>query len=84
VACRFAAAGQICALAGLLLVASSGGVRARCEDLVGGDGGPDRVVVEIRNVRDVIAVRDTKNRAGTVLTFPARAWRAFAADIKKR
>ena len=39
--------------------------------------------VEVRNVRDVIAVRDTKNRAGTVLSFPARAWRAFAAEIKK-
>jgi hypothetical protein len=32
----------------------------------------------------MIAVRDTKNRTGTVLGFPAHAWRAFAADIKKR
>jgi hypothetical protein len=40
--------------------------------------------VEVRNVRDVIAVRDTKNRAGTVLSFPARALGTFAADIKKR
>ena len=40
--------------------------------------------IEVGNVRDVIAVRDTKNRAGTVLSFPAHAWRAFAADVKKR
>jgi hypothetical protein len=30
------------------------------------------------------AITGTKIRAGTVLSFPVHAWRAFAADIKKR
>ena len=31
----------------------------------------------------MITVRDTKNRAGAILNFPVRAWRAFAAEIKR-
>jgi len=29
-----------------------------------------------------VAVRDTKNRGGPVLTFSASAWREFAAGLK--
>jgi hypothetical protein len=30
-----------------------------------------------------MAVRDTKNRAGAVLSFNADAWRAFLADVRQ-
>lgn len=30
----------------------------------------------------VVAVRDSKNPAGPVLTFPARHWRGLLADIR--
>lgn len=59
--------------------ASSGGWRkSSYSNANGGD------CVEVANVQDVIAVRDTKNRTGTVLSFPAHAWRTFAANIKNR
>jgi hypothetical protein len=29
-------------------------------------------------------VRDTKNRSGVRLTFPATAWHSFAATLKRR
>jgi hypothetical protein len=32
----------------------------------------------------VILVRDTTDRAGGTLTFPAAAWRAFATNLKRR
>jgi hypothetical protein len=30
-----------------------------------------------------VLVRDTTNREGTMLSFPAAAWRAFAAGLKQ-
>jgi Domain of unknown function (DUF397) len=30
-----------------------------------------------------MAVRDTKNRSGAVLSFKAEAWRAFLADVRQ-
>jgi hypothetical protein len=33
---------------------------------------------------DRVAVRDTTNREGVVLAFPAAAWRTFAAGLKKQ
>lgn len=40
--------------------------------------------IEVSQTRDIIQVRDTTNRAGTLLSFPPGAWRAFTADIKRR
>jgi uncharacterized protein DUF397 len=34
------------------------------------------------DARDVIAVRDSKDRRGPALTFTTRQWRSFAAGIK--
>jgi hypothetical protein len=44
----------------------------------GGNGGE---CVEVAASGRVL-VRDTKDRAGAVLTFTPEAWRAFAAGIK--
>lgn len=38
--------------------------------------------VEIGGTERAVLVRDTKDRAGTVLTFGSDAWRRFAATIK--
>jgi hypothetical protein len=38
--------------------------------------------VEVGGAGPAIAVRDTKDRAGAVLTFGADAWQRFAATIK--
>jgi len=38
--------------------------------------------VEVAQTRDGIAVRDSKNPAGPVLTFSADDWRSFVTDIK--
>ena len=38
--------------------------------------------VEVANLPGVIGVRDSKDPGGTVLTFPAPAWRAFTAAAK--
>jgi hypothetical protein len=43
-----------------------------------GNGGQ---CVEVASADDV-AVRDTTDREGAVLTIPADAWRAFTATIK--
>jgi hypothetical protein len=32
----------------------------------------------------VVLVRDTKNRDGGTLAFSAKAWRAFAEQLKRR
>jgi hypothetical protein len=45
----------------------------------GGNGGG---CIEVGAVTGVIAVRDTKDRAGAVLTFTPDGWRVFAAGIK--
>jgi hypothetical protein len=38
--------------------------------------------VEVGGSAPVVLVRDTKDRAGVVLTFGPGAWRRFAAAIK--
>ena len=38
--------------------------------------------VEVGNAAPVVLVRDTTDREGETLTFPAVAWRAFMAGIK--
>ncbi|QIZ35254.1 DUF397 domain-containing protein [Saccharopolyspora sp. ASAGF58] len=38
--------------------------------------------VEVARRRDVVAVRDTKDRQGGVLVFQAGKWAAFVASIK--
>ena len=45
----------------------------------GGNGGD---CVEIGGTERAVAVRDTRDRAGAVLTFGPDAWRRFAATIK--
>jgi len=45
----------------------------------GGNGGD---CVEVGGAERAVAVRDTKDRAGAVLTFGPEAWRRFAATIK--
>jgi hypothetical protein len=53
----------------------------RTSSYTGGNGGN---CVEVRQDDCVILVRDTKDRAGAVLSVPADAWRAFAAEVKGR
>ncbi|WP_320067211.1 DUF397 domain-containing protein [Micromonospora sp. RTGN7] len=36
------------------------------------------------HISGVVAVRDSKDPAGPVLTFPPSAWRAFVADVTER
>jgi hypothetical protein len=38
--------------------------------------------VEVGDAAGAVAVRDTQDRAGAVLTLSADTWRAFAATIK--
>lgn len=38
--------------------------------------------VEVMAAKDVIGVRDTKDRAGTALTFGPEAWQRFSARLK--
>ncbi|WP_127503310.1 DUF397 domain-containing protein [Actinoplanes solisilvae] len=46
----------------------------------GGNGG-DCVEVAL-NLPDVVAVRDTKNRDGSTLTFTHAEWAAFLAGVR--
>lgn len=46
-----------------------------------GNGGAD--CVETGSAVGAILVRDTKDRDGTVLSFTAAAWRAFATELKQ-
>lgn len=46
----------------------------------GGNGGS---CVETASGDGVVMVRDTTDRDGGTLAFPADAWRAFAAGIKR-
>lgn len=38
--------------------------------------------VEIRRRADVVEMRDTKDRAGPVLAFPAASWRSFLDGVR--
>ncbi|WP_020576964.1 DUF397 domain-containing protein [Actinopolymorpha alba] len=38
--------------------------------------------VEVAPVDGGVAVRDTKDRQGPVLTFPAGEWKAFTSSVK--
>lgn len=38
--------------------------------------------IEVGQFRDVVGIRDTKNRQGGVLTVPPRAFEAFLAAAK--
>jgi hypothetical protein len=40
--------------------------------------------VEVKYDGDTIAVRDTKDRTGPVLTFSTESWAGFVAAIKDR
>ena len=37
--------------------------------------------VEVRRIADTVEVRDTKDRQGPTLSFPAAAWRSFVAAV---
>lgn len=43
-------------------------------------GGND--CVEVADLAQFVAVRDSKNPAGTVLAFQRRSWGAFAEQVK--
>ena len=45
----------------------------------GGNGGD---CVEVGNAASMIVVRDTTDRAGTVLAVPAGAWQALLAEVR--
>jgi len=51
----------------------------RTSSYTGANGGN---CVEVGHTGPLIAVRDTKNRPGSVLTFSVDAWKQFAAGIK--
>ena len=38
--------------------------------------------VEITSSAEVVLVRDTSDRGGPVVTFPAEAWQSFTTSIK--
>ena len=46
-----------------------------------GNGGSDCVEVA-KNLTSVVAVRDSKDRSGPVLTFVPEAWNDFLAGVK--
>ena len=46
------------------------------------DNGGNSCVEVARNLTSVVAVRDSKDRSGPVLTFERSAWRAFLAGLK--
>lgn len=39
--------------------------------------------VEVATAEDAVGVRDTKDRAGAVLTFTPEAWRRFAGRVRR-
>lgn len=39
--------------------------------------------VEVRRRADVVQVRDSKDRSGPILTFPAAAWSALVGDLRR-
>lgn len=45
--------------------------------------GSDGECVEIARGAHGVAVRDSKDPDGPILTFDATAWRAFVADVKR-
>ncbi|MEV5414063.1 DUF397 domain-containing protein [Thermopolyspora sp. NPDC052614] len=45
----------------------------------GGDGGD---CLEVTSLRDVIAVRDSKNPAGPMLFFSTAEWRTFLDSVR--
>ncbi|GAA0953076.1 DUF397 domain-containing protein [Nonomuraea longicatena] len=45
-------------------------------------GGGNDCVEVATNLPGVVAVRDSKDRSGPVLTFTPGEWRAFLADIR--
>ena len=45
-------------------------------------GGNGADCVEIANAASMVVVRDTTDRAGAALTFPAGAWRALLAEVR--
>jgi hypothetical protein len=45
-------------------------------------GGNGSECVEVAPASPVVLIRDTANRAGTVLEFAHAAWRTFAAGLK--
>lgn len=44
--------------------------------------GQDNNCVEVAVLTDQIAVRDSKDRSGPALVFPATAWTSFVTDAK--
>lgn len=37
--------------------------------------------VEVRRIADAVQIRDTKDRTGPMLSFPAHAWHGFVAGV---
>jgi hypothetical protein len=58
----------------------AGSVTAWRTSSYSGTGGTE--CVESRSAGGAVQVRDSKDRAGTTLGFPATAWRTFASRLK--
>jgi len=43
--------------------------------------GSDGACVEVRRLSAAIQIRDSKDRSGPVLSFPADAWHGFVAGV---
>ena len=56
------------------------GPRWRTSSYSGNGGG---TCVEVGEARRGVLVRDTADRTGPVLGFPAEAWRRFADQVKR-
>ncbi|MBM0202630.1 DUF397 domain-containing protein [Micromonospora sp. STR1s_5] len=48
-----------------------------------GDNGGNCVEVAT-NISDVVAIRDSKDSTGPLLTFTAQAWTGFVAAVKRQ
>lgn len=64
-----------------MLAAELGDAAWRKSSYSGGDSGGGECV-EVADVPEGTAVRDSKNPSGPALIFPARSWTAFVADVK--
>jgi hypothetical protein len=47
-------------------------------------GGNNDNCVELANVADVVAMRDSKNPAGPVLAWPSATWHGFLQELAQR
>jgi hypothetical protein len=66
----------------------SGGNGGNCVEIAparrksGRNGGNGGGCIEVASVQRVIAVRDSKDSSGSVLTFTPQVWRAFTISVR--